>query len=113
MAWPFAGAGGIEALTLSRNVTQTNTTSFGGNASEFRLTGLAGQGSTPWMVAGFVALLFIGFGRDIGSFLLDVTSQEKEVLMNTAKKTFTFLVFGMLNLTWAIGASAMAVPLLA
>jgi hypothetical protein len=65
------------------------------------------------MVAGFVALLFIGFGRDIGSFLLNVSRQEKEVLMNAAQKTFTFLVYGMLNLMWAIGASAMAVPLLA
>jgi hypothetical protein len=65
------------------------------------------------MVAGFVALLFIGFGRDIGSFLLDVSDQEKEVLMNTAKRTTTFLVFGILNLLWAVGASAMAVPLLA
>ena len=65
------------------------------------------------MVAGFVALLFIGFGRDIGSFLLNVICQEKEVLMSTAQRTFTFLVFGMLNLMWAIGASAMAVPLLA
>jgi hypothetical protein len=72
-----------------------------------------GQGSTLWMVAGFVALLFIGFGRDIGSFLLDVSNQEKEVRMNTAKKTSTFLVFGILNLSWAIGGSAMAVPLLA
>jgi hypothetical protein len=72
-----------------------------------------GQGSTPWMVAGFVALLFIGFGRDIGSFVLDVSNQEKDVLMNTAQRTFKFLVFGTLNLLWAIGASAMAVPLLA
>jgi hypothetical protein len=65
------------------------------------------------MVAGFVALLFIGIGRDIGSFLLDVSRQEKEVLMNTAKRKTALLVFGVFNLVWAIGASAMAVPLLA
>lgn len=60
-----------------------------------------------------MVLLFIGFGRDIGTFLLHVLYQEKEVLMNTAQKTFTFLVYGILNILWAIGASAMAVPLLA
>lgn len=65
------------------------------------------------MVAGFVTLLCIGFGRDIGSFLLNVSHQEKEVLMNTAKRKLAFLVYGLLNLVWSIGASAMSVPLLA
>ncbi len=60
-----------------------------------------------------MVLLFIGFGRDIGTFLLDITNQEKGVLMDKAKKTTLFLVYGILNLVWAIGASAMAVPLLA
>ena len=88
------------------------TQSFGGSTRDFRLTGLQCQGSTPWMVAGFVVLLCIGFARDIGSILLN-TYQEKEALMKAAKRKLTFLVYGILNLTWAIGASAMSVPLLA
>jgi hypothetical protein len=63
------------------------------------------------MVAGFVALLFIGFGRDCISPLSGDSNRRKEVLMKTAQKTLAVLVFGTLNLVWAIGASAMAVPL--
>jgi hypothetical protein len=65
------------------------------------------------MVAGFISLLVIGFVRDCGSLLSNVSNHEKEVLMNTAQKTSTVLVFGFLNTIWAIGTSAMAAPLLA
>ena len=76
----------------------------------FRLAGLTGQGSIPWISAGFAALLLIGFCRDIGSLLLNVSYQEKEVHMKTAQKTFMCLVFGSLNQVWAIGASVLSVP---
>ena len=105
----------IPSASLRTGVVKTfrcATQSFGGSTRDFRLTGLQCQGSTPWMVAGFVVLLCIGFARDIGSILLN-TYQEKEALMKAAKRKLTFLVYGILNLTWAIGASAMSVPLLA
>ena len=75
----------------------------------FRLIGLMGQGSTLWVMAGFVALLVVGYIRDYGLTLS--ASRKKEATMKKAKVTLRVPVSGVLNTVWAIGASVMAVPL--
>lgn len=70
-----------------------------------------GQSSTLWMMAGFVALLVMGYIRDSGFTLSGDINRRKEATMKRAKETFRVLVFGILNASWAIGASVMAAPL--
>lgn len=70
-----------------------------------------GQSSTLWMMAGFVALLVMGYIRDSGFTLSGDINRRKEAPMKKAKESIKALVFGILNASWAIGASIMAAPL--
>jgi hypothetical protein len=62
------------------------------------------------MVAGFIALLVLGFLRDVG-FRLSEYHERKEALMNMAMTNVRIVGYGALSAFWAIGTSAMAVPL--
>jgi hypothetical protein len=82
--------------------------------SGLRLIGLIGQGSTPWIDAGSIALLIfvLGFIRGGGVALSDHANHRGEASMNKAPMTLLRVVgYGMLNTVWAIGTNAMAAPL--
>jgi len=61
------------------------------------------------VVVGFIALLILGYFRDVGFKLSG--NRRREVLMKKVQKTLRVLVFDVVNVCWAIGASATAVPL--
>ena len=78
------------------------------------LVGLTGQGSTPWIVAGSMALLILvlGFIRDSSVTLSGDANHRSEVSMEKAPTGFLRAAgYGILNTVWAIGTSAMAGPM--
>jgi hypothetical protein len=63
------------------------------------------------MVAGFMALLVVAYFRDSCSYLADVSGHRKEERVEKPSRFLGMLAYGALSSSWAIGASAMAVPL--
>jgi len=74
----------------------------------FRRTGLTGQSSTLWVMAGFVVLLVIGYCHDNGLKLSGHSNRRKGATMKKAQEALGVLVFGILDAVRAVGASIMA-----
>jgi hypothetical protein len=64
----------------------------------------------PWTLAGFIALLFVSFLRN---WLAGLIACRKKMPMNKVKNFLIRLVFNTLELSIAIGAGTLAVPLTA
>jgi hypothetical protein len=63
------------------------------------------------VVAGFIALLVVGLFLDGGWFQPIRSNRRKETLMDKAQKALRAVGFVTLRTVWAIGTSAIAVPL--
>ena len=73
-----------------------------------RLTGLAEQGSIPWMAVGLVAFFSVVAVRSYSRKLLDTTARRGEVSMRKTTGHAHVVAVSTLESLWAIGTSSIA-----
>jgi hypothetical protein len=75
---------------------------------DFRLTGLVAQGSLPWAIVGFMAILGVGITRYLSLKLSVQTPKGKEGNMKETKHALKLVCYSLVETFWTIEANIVA-----